>query len=246
MAGGTLGLFLTSGTSLGGSFHCWSIASSRQGLAQGPESGTGASRRLEMANTLKTKPGQGKLATMGWQPKLNKIIPAEGSRPRPWVLIAEEHAPAAVQLLLNIMNGNHPIKIRMEAAAKVLMIAGTGFRGEARDATGRPAANGTFRLAGNSTGPGANHELLRAALRTLPEGAVKQGPEQVAPGERVVLLNSSRQSGVRKNPEIHDGGVFQGKPEGTVYKPNSFTHAHREIVVEKEEQEDLEEEAGYF
>jgi len=196
-----------------------------------------------MSNKLRAKPGEGNIATMGWQPKLTKILPAVGSRPRPWVLIAEEHAPAAVQLLLNIMNGNYPIKVRMEAAAKVLMIAGTGFRGEARDASGRPAANGTFRLSSAHPGKGdnANRELLRAALATLPPGAVRSGPEQVEAGEKVVMLHNPKYSSLTRAKEMPHGGVFRGKET-----PGLYGHQAAEVELEVDERDDLEEEAGYF
>jgi hypothetical protein len=183
------------------------------------------------------------LATRGWQPKLSKIHPAYGSRPRPWVLIAEEHAPAAVQLLLNIMNGNYPIKVRMEAAAKVLMIAGTGFRGESRDAQGRPAANGTFKLIGGAATPTPNQELIRAALKTLPQGAVKLGPEEVREGEKVVMFHNPRYVNQAKTPENPYGGLYRGKPEG--YKRTGS--AEMPIVeLETDEHDAMEEEAGYF
>lgn len=200
-----------------------------------------------MSEKLRAKPGEGSIVTMGWQPKLTKILPAAGSRPRPWVLIAEEHAPAAVQLLLNIMNGNYPIKVRMEAATKVLMIAGTGFRGEARDASGRPASNGTFRLTGGGAGSSinsssiANRELLRAALATLPPGAVREGPEQVEAGEKVVMLHNPKYSKMTRAKEMPFGGVFRGKQTPGVNFPQ-----HAEVELELDEQDDLEEEAGYF
>lgn len=188
------------------------------------------------------------LARRGWQPKLTKVHPAEGSRPRPWVLIAEEHAPAAVELLLNIMNGNYPIKIRMEAAAKVLMIAGTGFRGERVDAHGRPVANGSFRIAGGSKGgdTSVNRELLRTALKTLPEGAVKQGPEQVEPGEKVVMLHNpvyNMQPRSRVDSHIPVGGAYRGKPVG--YKRTGGAEKPL-IELETDEHDAIEEEAGFF
>jgi len=158
-------------------------------------------------------------------------------------LIAEEHAPAAVQLLLNIMNGNYPIKVRMEAAAKVLMIAGTGFRGEVRDAQGRPAANGNFKLNAKDNNRPANTALIRAALKTLPEGAIKYGPEEVAEGEKVVMLHNPIYKTNGNRADLPIGGVFKGKPDGEVFRGGQQKPI---IELETDEQEDFEEEAGYF
>ena len=176
----------------------------------------------------------------GWQPNLARVVQAPGSRPRPWIIIAEEHAPAAVQLLVNIMNGDHPMKMRMEAATKLLMIAGTGFRGEVRTANNEPIANGRFRV-GNQGDNVANAELLRQALRVLPEGAVYTGPEQVEAEKSVVMLHNVKQAESNGDTTQAHGGRFKGRSE-----PWKRGVAKPIVELELDEKKKLEEEAGYF
>lgn len=127
---------------------------------------------------------------MGWKPRLVAQANLEPKQTKPWVAIAEENAPEAVRLFVAIMkNQRYPVKVRMEAATRLVMIAGATFRGEKLDAQGRPAANL----------PGANvtrleSHALREVLRQLPPGSATVAPEHVQPGEAVVVLHDGNHS----------------------------------------------------
>jgi hypothetical protein len=131
---------------------------------------------------------------MAWKPKLATVAEQVKAGPRPWVAIAEEHAPEAVKLFVQVMkNQRYPIKVRMEAATRLVMIAGATFRGEKLDAQGRPAAN----LPGQRV-TRLESSALREVLKQLPAGSVSVSPDLVEPGEKVVVLhdsNHSRQKG---------------------------------------------------
>jgi hypothetical protein len=131
---------------------------------------------------------------MAWKPKLATVAEQVKSGPRPWVAIAEEHAPEAIKLFVQVMkNQRYPIKVRMEAATRLVMVAGATFRGEKLDSQGRPAAN----LPGQRV-TRLESGALREVLKQLPPGAVSVHPDLVSPGENVVVLhdgNHSRQKG---------------------------------------------------
>jgi hypothetical protein len=130
---------------------------------------------------------------MAWKPKLpvvgTEVVPMAR---RPWVAVAEAHAEQAVNLFVNIMkNQRYPAKMRMEAATRIVMIAGATFRGEKRDGNGRPAAN---LPSGVQVGGRLGHDALREALRQLPPGSVVESPEELAEGENaIVFLDSDHQ-----------------------------------------------------
>jgi len=131
---------------------------------------------------------------MAWKPKLATVAEQVKSGPRPWVAIAEEHAPEAIKLFVQVMkNQRYPIKVRMEAATRLVMVAGATFRGEKLDSQGRPAAN----LPGQRV-TRLESGALREVLKQLPQGSVSVHPDLVEPGEKVVVLhdsNHSRQKG---------------------------------------------------
>ena len=131
---------------------------------------------------------------MAWKPKLATVAEQVKAGPRPWVAIAEENAPEAVKLFVQVMkNQRYPIKTRMEAATRLVMIAGATFRGEKLDAQGRPAAN----LPGQRVSR-LESSALREVLKQLPKGSVSVSPDMVEPGEKVVVFhdgNHSRQRG---------------------------------------------------
>jgi hypothetical protein len=123
---------------------------------------------------------------MAWKPKLppvgTEVVPMDK---RPWVAVAEAHAEQAVNLFVNIMKNQHlSYKMRMEAATRIVMIAGATFRGEKRDGNGRPAAN--LPTGTNITRLG--HDALREALKQLPPNSVLESPEELAEGEMAVVL----------------------------------------------------------
>jgi hypothetical protein len=131
---------------------------------------------------------------MAWKPKIATVAEQVKAGPRPWVAIAEDNAPEAVKLFVQVMkNQRYPIKTRMEAATRLVMIAGATFRGEKLDAQGRPAAN----LPGQRVTK-LESSALREVLKQLPRGSVAVSPDLVAPGEKVVVFqdsNHSRQRG---------------------------------------------------
>ena len=122
---------------------------------------------------------------MAWKPRIAAATEVVTKGPKPWVAIAEEHASQAVKLFVGVMNNpRYPVKVRMEAATRLVMIAGATFRGEKFDSQGRPAANL----------PGAqvtrlNSQALREVLRQLPQGAATVSPDLVHPGESVVVMH---------------------------------------------------------
>lgn len=127
---------------------------------------------------------------MGWKPRLAEQTVLAAKGPKPWVAVAEEHAESAVKLFVSIMkNQRYPIKVRMEAATRLVMIAGATFRGEKYDAQGRPAAN----LPGTNVTRLESH-ALREVLRQLPPGSATVSPSQVQPGEAVVVLHDGNHS----------------------------------------------------
>lgn len=127
---------------------------------------------------------------MGWKPKLATVAEQVKQGPRPWVAVAEQHAEEAIKLFAQVMrNQRYPIKTRMEAATRLVMVAGATFRGEKVDAQGRPAAN----LPGARTSR-LESGALREVLRQLPPGSVSVHPSQVQPGEAVVVLHDGNHS----------------------------------------------------
>jgi hypothetical protein len=122
---------------------------------------------------------------MAWKPRLSGAAELEVKKERLWVAIAEDNAADAVKLFVSIMNNHkYPVKVRMEAATRLVMIAGASFRGEKLDAQGRPAAN----LPGQRVARLENN-ALREVLRQLPPGSAALSPEVVNPGEKVVVFN---------------------------------------------------------
>jgi hypothetical protein len=127
---------------------------------------------------------------MAWKPRLATAEAPKARDSKPWVAIAEENAPTAVKLFVSIMNNTrYPIKVRMEAATRLVMIAGATFRGEKYDAQGRPAANlpgvNVARLESNA---------LKEVLRQLPPGSASLSPQAVDEGERVVVMHDGNHS----------------------------------------------------
>lgn len=130
---------------------------------------------------------------MAWKPKLPQVsaevVPVTK---RPWVAVAEQHAEAAVNFFVNTMrNQRLSHKVRMEAATRIVMIAGATFRGERVDGSGRPAANLPSSNASLTKLP---PDALRQALRALPPDAVIMDPEEAKEGERYVVLQDSDHS----------------------------------------------------
>jgi hypothetical protein len=122
---------------------------------------------------------------MAWKPRIATASEVVTKGPKPWVAIAEENAPQAVKLFVAVMNNQrYPIKVRMEAATRLVMIAGATFRGEKFDSQGRPAAN----LPGARVTRLETH-ALREVLRQLPEGSATVSPDHVHPGENVVVIS---------------------------------------------------------
>ena len=137
---------------------------------------------------------------MAWKPKLpvvgTEVVSMER---RPWVAVAEKNAEACVNLFVNIMKNNkYPVKVRMEAATRIVMIAGATFRGEKRDGNGRPAAN---LPTGTHIFPRLGEDALRLALRQLPEGTVIESEDEAAEGDTYVVLKD---------------GAHQRKPTGEI------------------------------
>jgi hypothetical protein len=129
---------------------------------------------------------------MAWKPRLppvgTDVVPMER---RKWVAVAESHAEQAVNLFVNIMkNQRLPYKMRMEAATRIVMIAGATFRGERVDGNGRPAAN----LPSGVKVTRLGHDALREALKQLPPGSVVESPDELAEGEVAVVLTDSEHS----------------------------------------------------
>jgi hypothetical protein len=137
------------------------------------------------------RPNEGRPGEMSWKPRLLATAQSKpGESVRPWVAIAEENAQDAVKLFVSIMNNSrYPIKVRMEAATRLVMIAGATFRGEKLDAHGRPAAN----LPGKNVAR-LEQNALREVLRALPAGSVVASKEHVQPGEAVVVLHDGEHS----------------------------------------------------
>lgn len=141
---------------------------------------------------------------MAWKPRLATTQEQKPKSDKLWVAIAEENAAEAVKLFVATMkNQRYPIKVRMEAATRLVMIAGATFRGEKLDGQGRPAANL----------PGANvtrleTQALRAVLRELPPGSVVTDPSHVKPGESVVVVNDGNHS---RKPTGHVTQAVMGK-----------------------------------
>lgn len=127
---------------------------------------------------------------MGWKPRIAAAPTVTQADTRLWVAIAEESAPDAVKLFVAVMNNKkYPIKVRMEAATRLVMIAGATFRGEKLDGQGRPAANLPGRAVTRlETG------ALREVLRQLPPGSASLSPDAVQEGEKVVILNDGYHS----------------------------------------------------
>lgn len=122
---------------------------------------------------------------MAWKPRIATVSEVVTKGPKPWIAIAEENAPQAVKLFVAVMNNQrYPIKVRMEAATRLVMIAGATFRGEKFDSQGRPAAN----LPGARVTRLETH-ALREVLRQLPEGSATLSPDHVHPGESVVVIS---------------------------------------------------------
>lgn len=127
---------------------------------------------------------------MGWKPRLATADAPKAKDLKPWVAIAEENAPTAVKLFVSIMNNTrYPIKTRMEAATRLVMIAGATFRGEKFDAQGRPAAN----LPGTNVAR-LESNALKEVLRQLPPGSASLSPQAVEQGERVVVMHDGNHS----------------------------------------------------
>ena len=124
---------------------------------------------------------------MAWKPKLPPVgIEVVPMNRRTWVAVAESHAEQAVNLFVNIMkNPRISYKMRMEAATRIVMIAGATFRGERKDGNGRPAAN---LPSGTNVTQRLGHAALREALKQLPPGSVIESPEELAEGETAVVL----------------------------------------------------------
>jgi len=148
---------------------------------------------------------------MAWKPKLPVVgIEVVGMDRRPWVAVAEKNAEACVNLFVSIMKSNkYPAKLRMEAATRIVMIAGATFRGERKDANGRPAAN----LPGNGQSfPRLGEDALRMALNQLPPGTVIESENEAIEGEHYVVLRDSSHSR-KPTGEITQasiGGLRQG------------------------------------
>lgn len=141
---------------------------------------------------------------MAWKPRLATAQEQKPANNKLWVAIAEENAAEAVKLFVATMkNQRYPIKVRMEAATRLVMIAGATFRGEKLDAQGRPAAN----LPGAKVTKLEN-QALRAVLRELPPGSVVADPSHVKPGEAVVVLNDGYHS---QKPAGHVAQAVVGK-----------------------------------
>jgi mRNA-degrading endonuclease toxin of MazEF toxin-antitoxin module len=141
---------------------------------------------------------------MGWKPRIAtaEVVPEKGTKP--WVAIAEDAAPTAVKLFVSIMNNKrYPIKVRMEAATRLVMIAGATFRGEKFDSQGRPAAN----LPGQNV-TRLESKALREVLRQLPPGSAVVNPENVNPGEKVVVVHDGNHS---RKPTGHVMEAVVGK-----------------------------------
>jgi hypothetical protein len=125
-----------------------------------------------------------------WKPRLSTAAEVVTKGPKPWVAVAEENATQAVKLFVSVMNNQrYPIKVRMEAATRLVMIAGATFRGEKFDSQGRPAAN----MPGKNVTRLESH-ALREVLRQLPEGSATVSPDHVHPGENVVVLSDGNHS----------------------------------------------------
>lgn len=149
---------------------------------------------------------------MAWKPKLpvvgTEVVPIER---RPWVAVAEKNAELAVNLFVNVMkNPRLSMKLRMEAATRIVMIAGATFRGERKDAQGRPAAN---LPTGVQMQPRLSPDALRAALAQLPPGSVALDPEETVEGETYVVLHdgahSRKPTGNMASATI--GGLIEGQ-----------------------------------
>lgn len=124
---------------------------------------------------------------MAWKPKLpqvgTEVVPVER---RPWIAVAEKNAESAVNLFVHIMkNKRVGLKLRMEAATRIVQIAGVTMRGEKVDGAGRPAAN----LMNGGQNARLSPDALRQALRQLPPGAVIEAPEEAVEGENYVVLH---------------------------------------------------------
>lgn len=153
---------------------------------------------------------------MSWAPKIVKVEPTgEISKTRPWVAVAEEHAEDAVRFLVSVLNDHtKPAKIRMEAAVRVLQVAGTGFRGEKRDAHGRPSANAPKLPSGNP-GITLTRQALSDALKQLPPGAAVRNIEDMDVDKEYVVFQDGAHN--RKptgcNPVNPIGGVVRLEEE---------------------------------
>lgn len=158
---------------------------------------------------------------MAWKPRLAPASTQAPQTVRPWVTIAEDAAPDAVKLFVSIMNNKkYPVKVRMEAATRLVMIAGATFRGEKLDAQGRPAANL----------PGVNitrleNNALKEVLRQLPPGKASLSKDALDDGEKVVVLHDSNHS---RKPTGHIMEAVVGKlvekdGEATVSKEDRQT-----------------------
>jgi hypothetical protein len=151
---------------------------------------------------------------MAWKPRLTATSTQETKLAKPWVGIAEDAAPQAVKLFVSIMNNTrYPIKVRMEAATRLVMIAGATFRGEKFDAHGRPAAN----LAGVNVAR-LESNALKEVLRQLPPGKASLSPSAVEDGEKVVVMHDGNHS---RKPTGHVlesviGGLVEKDGEATI------------------------------
>lgn len=130
---------------------------------------------------------------MGWKPKLATVsLDDRPAGTRAWIAVAEEHAEQAVKLFVNVMNDpKQGVKARLEAATKIAQLAGATYRGEKKDGTGRPAANGQL-TRGNQNPRSADE--LRSILAQLPPGSVKESPLEIKKDEKVVILKDSDHS----------------------------------------------------
>lgn len=150
---------------------------------------------------------------------------------RPWIAVAEKHAEQAVNLFVHVMqNRKLSMKLRMEAASRVVMIAGATFRGEKVDGNGRPAAN----LPGMQSGVRMDADTIRKALATLPPGSVIEAPEEAVEGDKYVVMYDSdhnrKPTGQMRQSPI--GATVVGETPEEVAKENLETR----LELEKEEE----------
>lgn len=163
----------------------------------------------------------------GWAPKgLERVAPNDPIvTSRRWVAIAEEAAPRAVELFTRVMdNPKYNVKIRMEAATRLLQVAGLTLRGEKRDGQGRPAVVAATRN-GQSIGR-LEGKALSKVLAKLPNDQVRLSPNEVQPGENVVLLHDAEYN--------RNAGGFHGEPAspiGAVFKNKGDTQVDRDLPL---------------